>query len=191
MLQRLALAGSALFTVLVFWAFAGGVSEGLGWEAMSRRAIVSPDLEVPDGESARPVPGFTLPDRFGNQISLSQFGSVDVLVVNIWSSGCPACEEEVPALAEMDRRLARAGSVALLTIAAEEGWDDVAHFFPRGTDLRVLFDPEERVTRGVFGTKRYPETFVLDRQRRVRARFDGKRQWYAPEMIDYLVDLSR
>lgn len=45
---------------------------------------------------------------------------------------------------------------------------------------------EDAVGRGVLGTRAYPETFVLDRRRRIRARFDGKRPWNSRQMLDYL-----
>jgi len=86
----------------------------------------------------------------------------------------------------MDRQLASLGNIALLTIDVDEGWDDVAHYFPGGTDLRVLFDPEGKVSEGIFGTTLFPETFILDKSRRIRARFDGERQWHTREMFDYL-----
>ena len=84
------------------------------------------------------------------------------------------------------RRLASLGRVALLTISIDASWDDVAHLFPNGTDLRIFFDPGQKVTKGEFGTSLYPETFILDKERRVRARFDGEREWHTREMLDYI-----
>jgi hypothetical protein len=92
----------------------------------------------------------------------------------------------VPELTEMDRRLSSIGKVALLTIAVEEKWADVAHYFPTGTDLRILFDAKDAVAGATFGTKKYPETFVLDNQRRILARFDGARPWHSDTMLEYL-----
>jgi hypothetical protein len=41
----------------------------------------------------------------------------------------------------------------------------------------VLFDPEKRVIRDEFGSKLFPETWVIDRRGVVRLRIDGKRDW--------------
>jgi hypothetical protein len=90
----------------------------------------------------------------------------------------------------MDRRLESLGRVALVTVTIDESWDDVQHLFPNGTDLRILFDPDAEVTKESFGTSRYPETFILDKQRRVRARFDGERQWHTPEMLRYIASFK-
>ena len=169
-----------------FYLYVGGVRDGLSWRHGLEVRAISPDFVADGPERARQIPDFVLPDRFGRAVHLRQFDGVDLLLVNIWSSTCAVCREEVPELTEMDRRLSEIGKVALLTIAVERKWNDVAHYFPRGTDLRILFDADDRVARGLFGTERYPETFVLDRRRRVLARFDGKRPWHSDAMMEYL-----
>jgi peroxiredoxin len=172
--------------LLAFAGYAFAVSDGLSRHALAEWQIIAPDFEAVDPAGAKVVPDFTLPDRWGNPVSLRQFAQVDLLLVNIWSSGCRVCIEEAPSLADLDRRIGDLGRAALITIAIDEGWKDVAHHFPQGTDLRVLFDPDDKVGKGIFGTKAYPETFVLDRRRRIVARFDGKRPWHSRLMADYL-----
>jgi peroxiredoxin len=177
---------TAALGLAAFYFYVGGVRDGLSWRRGLAMRSLSPDFVAADPDGAREIPDFRLPDRFGRVVSLSQFGGVDLLLVNIWSSTCAVCREEVPELTEMDRRLSSIGKVALLTIAVEQRWDDVAHYFPRGTDLRILFDAKNEVAGGLFRTERYPETFVLDRKRRVVARFDGKRPWHSDTMLEYL-----
>ncbi len=172
--------------ILLFWDYAQAVTDGVAWKLAGDMAAIGPDDEERDGNKAKQVPDFSLKDRYGNPVSLSQFASADLLLINLWSSGCPACAREIPSLDEMDRKLASLGRVALITITIDEEWDDVAHYFPNGTDLRVLFDPENKVVKGIFGTTKFPETFVLDKQRRIRARFDGERNWHSREMFKYI-----
>jgi peroxiredoxin len=181
-----ALGATLVIGALTLWSYAAAVSDGMGWHHRSQLALIAPDYEARSTGEAKQVPDFELADRYGNRVRLSRFAEADLLVINIWSSGCPTCLEEVPALTEMDRQIGKLGKAALITIAVEEKWEDVAHYFPRGTDLRILFDPDDEVARGIFGTEKYPETFVLDRRRRIRARFDGKRPWHSSVMFDYL-----
>ncbi|MCU0661973.1 MAG: TlpA family protein disulfide reductase [Myxococcota bacterium] len=176
----------ALVGVLLSIGFKNAVVDGLEHKGRVDMAVVAPDYEARDSGEARAIADFTLKDRTGAAVSLSAFAAADLLLINIWSSTCPACKEEVPSLVELDRRLPQLGKVVLLTIATDSGWEDVQSFFPQGTDLRVLFDPQEQVTKGIFGTQKFPETFVLDKQRRIRARFDGRRPWHSREMFDYL-----
>lgn len=184
--KYLALLIAGVASVFFFWKFTRAATDGIEWHRASEMRLIAPDYEAAKPGDAKKIPDFTLTDRFGNEVKLSQFDKVDLLLVNIWSSGCPVCRDEVPALTEMDRRIGSIGSAALVTIAIDEKWEDVSSFFPRGTDLRVLFDPENKVGEGIFGTKKYPETFVIDKERRIRARFDGPRPWHSETMMDYL-----
>jgi peroxiredoxin len=148
-------------------------------------AIVSPDF-VADKNSAKKIDDFTLKDINGDLVSFSQFNSVDVIVLNIWSAGCPVCREEIPSITELDRRLKNEKNITLVTIAIADSFKDVSTYFPAGSNLRILFDGDDKVGFGIFGTSQYPETFILDKQRRVRARFDGKREWHSDAFIGYL-----
>ena len=172
------------------WGFSRAVSDSLQWNERMDRAIVNPTFLEKDVRHCKRVPDFELTDRNKHKVKLSDFASVDTLLINIWSSGCPVCEEELPSIAEMDRRIGNTASIALLTITTDENWADVSHLFPRGTNLRIFFDPRQKITRDIFGTTLYPETFVLDRNRCIRARFDGEREWHSSELIQYVASFK-
>lgn len=177
---------TVFFAAFLFINFAGAAQDGLRWKATSEWALIAPNFEAQGGQEGKIIPNFTLPDRYGNQVSLGQFAPADVIIVNLWSSGCPPCQREIPSLAELDRRLPSLGKIVLLTITVDEKWEDVESYFPQGTDLRVLFDPEKQVVEKIFGTEKFPETFILDRHRRIRTRFDGERNWHSKVMLNYL-----
>jgi thiol-disulfide isomerase/thioredoxin len=172
------------FGIFVIY-YLSGIHEGLSHFQAAEFQIVAPDFEANDN-TARKVSDFTLEDSLAQKVKLSQFDSIDVLVVNIWSAGCPVCRQEIPSLTELDRRLAGMDDVALITIAVAENFEEVASYFPRGTNLRILFDKDNKIAGDVFGTEKYPETFILDRQRRIRARFDGPRNWHGDAFVSYV-----
>ncbi|MBN2801809.1 MAG: TlpA family protein disulfide reductase [Deltaproteobacteria bacterium] len=168
---------------ILFFSFA--FKDGMTHFAKGEAAIVSPDF-IADKNSAKKIDDFRLKDINGDLVSFSQFNSVDVIVLNIWSAGCPVCREEIPSITELDRRLKKEKNITLITIAIADSFEDVSTYFPAGSNLRILFDGKDRVGFGIFGTSQYPETFILDKQRRVRARFDGKRDWHSDAFIGYL-----
>jgi hypothetical protein len=88
-------------------------------------------------------------------------------------------------LTELDRRISLDGDIILLTIVIADSYSEVSSYFPQGTNLRILFDGDDKVGKGIFNTSQYPETFILDRQRRIRARFDGARPWHSDALIKY------
>ncbi len=175
---------------LLSYSYALALKDGGEWRTASEQWVISPSLEVADPSNAKQVPDFVLKDRNGKEIKLSDFSAADIILVNIWTTGCPTCRSELPSLTEMDKRLASLGKVLLITITTAEKWEEVEHLFPRGTKLRVLFDPEEKVTKEVFGTTRYPETFILDKKRRIRVRFDGERSWHIKPMLKYIASFK-
>jgi peroxiredoxin len=125
------------------------------------------------------APDFTLPDAQGRQVSLSAFRG-KVVFLNFWLSSCKPCEEEMPGMERLRRTLAPRG-VEMLTITADENWDDVSRLlgriFPGGkTGMVVVKDPEKKVAT-TYGTKLFPETYLIDRQGNLRFYFDNARDW--------------
>jgi peroxiredoxin len=171
--------------------FARSVNDAMGWRRTMKDSVINPTYLETNPARMKTVPDFTVKDPNGKPVRLSDFASIDTLIVNVWSTSCPVCEDELPSLEEMDRRIGNTTKVALVTITIDEKWDDVAHLFPHGTNLRILFDPKQKVTKEIFSTTKYPETFILDKQRRIRARFDGERDWHSDELIAFVTSLSK
>ena len=126
-----------------------------------------------------PAPDFTLPDPQGRQVSLASLRG-KVVFLNFWLSSCKPCEEEMPGMERLRRTLAPRG-VELLAITADESWDDVhrllGRVFPGGKHGMLLVrDPEKKVAT-TYGTKLFPETYLIDRQGNLRFYFDNARDW--------------
>jgi hypothetical protein len=64
----------------------------------------------------------------------------------------------------------------------------VKAFFAQGTKLGVLLDTSKEVPKK-YTTEKYPETFLIDAQGRVRHYFINKRDWSKPEAIACLESL--
>lgn len=77
----------------------------------------------------------------------------------------------------------------LLTVSTDESWEDVATALKgvlRGQEppFPVLFDPESKIVGEKFGTKLFPETWVIDPRGVIRARFDGPRDWTNATVVE-------
>ena len=129
------------------------------------------------------APDFTLPDKDGKPWTLSkQRGKT--IVLNFWSITCQPCVEEMPSLIELDELSRRRGGIEVVTISTDKAWSDVAALFPPHSKLKVLFDPDRKIVRDEFGSKLYPETWVIDPNGVVRLRIDGPRDWSAAIALD-------
>jgi thiol-disulfide isomerase/thioredoxin len=132
---------------------------------------------------------FTLPDHRGEPHSLSDLRGRPV-VLNFWSITCQPCRDEMPWLIQLSEAGRSRGTFSVVTVCVDEGWEQVRELFDTDEPpLTVLFDPERRVVRGEYGTERYPETFLIDRHGKIRARFDGARPWSDPVVLNLIENL--
>lgn len=127
------------------------------------------------------APDFTLRDRQGRPFRLSEHRG-RVVVINFWSITCPPCLEELPSVDTLGRIAQRWGDVDVVAISTDDSWDEVAPLVPRNSRVRFLLDPDNAVA-GRFGTRLYPETWIIDREGVIRFRYDGARDWSDPLMI--------
>jgi peroxiredoxin len=139
----------------------------------------------------RLAPDFTLRDAEGSPWRLSDRRGKKVVVMNFWSTTCSECVEEMPSIESLARTLGRNyEDVELVAISTDPDWATVGTVIPQGTQIHVLLDPDRAVVRGKYGTRLFPETWIIDKDGIIRARIDGARDWSAPLALD-LIELYR
>ncbi len=141
----------------------------------------------------RKAPSFTLKDTRGHNVSLESFRG-KVVVLNFWTKTCGPCMEEMPEIADLTRILKPMPDVAVLTVSADEtaqeAIDTLKTVLREDPPFPVLMDPNLDVIREKYGTSLYPETWIIDKNGVIRARFDGAREWSSPAVVQ-LVDQIR
>jgi cytochrome c biogenesis protein CcmG, thiol:disulfide interchange protein DsbE len=55
-------------------------------------------------------------------------------------------------------------------------------------DFLTVRDPDQK-SNNLYGTFRFPETYIIDRNGVVRRKFIGATDWTSPEIIDFLTKL--
>jgi len=133
--------------------------------------------------SDRLAPDFTVETADGGTWRMEdQRGKV--VIMNFWSETCQPCLEEMPSLELLAHMAEEWDDVEVVAISTDEGPEAVAEHLPDDPRLTHLFDPDERVVEGMFGTQLYPETWIIDPRGVVRFRFDGARDWSSPLILD-------
>jgi peroxiredoxin len=135
------------------------------------------------------APDFTLKDQNGKPWRLKDQRGKTV-VLNFWTMTCKPCLEEMPSLEQLAMVAAERDDIEVVAISTDKGWADVKSLFKPGSKLKVLFDPDKAVVRGKFGTRLYPETWVIDPDGVIRARVDGGRDWSAPIALEMIESAS-
>jgi cytochrome c biogenesis protein CcmG, thiol:disulfide interchange protein DsbE len=130
-----------------------------------------------------PAPQFTIQDQ-ERTVSLNQFKG-QVLVLNFWATWCPPCIEEMPSLVQMQQRM-KAKGVTVLAVSIDVD-DNAYHEFLKqhGVNLLTVRDPDQK-TPSLYGTYRWPETYVIDRSGVVRRKFIGAVDWTEPDVLEFL-----
>src|SRR5262249_29387100 len=123
---------------------------------------------VPAALQARDAPDFQLPDGSGRTVSLSQQRGHPA-ALNLWAPRCPPCVEETPSLEDLARSL-DGTDLRLIAVSVDDDWGAIRRFFVKGTKIGVLLDKSHDVPK-TFGTEKYPETYFIDSQGRVRYYF--------------------
>lgn len=141
----------------------------------------------------RLAPDFELPDIDGKPVRLSSYRGKTVFL-NFWTETCAPCKEEMPSLATLAKVAKNRKDFVVVTVTTDEDSQkvrDLLSVLLEGeVPFPVLFDPEAKIVTGKYGTKLFPETWVIDKDGIIRARFDGARDWSAAlaveigEMVD-------
>jgi thiol-disulfide isomerase/thioredoxin len=142
----------------------------------------------------RLAPEFELPSINGGKVRLSSYRG-KVVILNFWTKTCRPCLEEMPSIADLAKALKAHPNVVLVTITTDEDARDARDTLKSvlgGGDppFEVLIDAESSVVRDKYGTKLFPETWFIDQQGVIRARFDGSRSWASAMVIDLAQSLS-
>jgi len=135
------------------------------------------------GEKA---PDFTLTDS-EHTVSLAQLRGKPVLL-NFWATWCPPCVEEMPSLVELQKQL---GDKVVILAVSEDADDGAYKQFVRDhhIDLLTVRDPKNTANT-LYGTFKFPETYVIDKDGVIRRKFIGAADWTNPEIVEYLNKLE-
>jgi cytochrome c biogenesis protein CcmG, thiol:disulfide interchange protein DsbE len=133
------------------------------------------------------APDFTVRDA-GRTVTLSQFKG-QVVVLNFWATWCAPCVEEVPSLVQMQEKM-KAKGITVLAVSVDADDSDYRRFVRDHTvDLLTVRDGDQK-SNALYGTFKFPETYVIDRNGVVRRKFIGAVDWTEPDVIEYLSKLS-
>ena len=137
---------------------------------------------------------FTIQDS-DRTVRLSQLRG-RIVVLNFWATWCPPCVEEMPSLAQLQKKLA-GQDVTVLAVSLDDNGDDYHRFLKEHQiDLLTVREAGEKTSTGViapvsseYGTFKVPETYIIDRQGMIRRKFIGRVDWSQAEIIEYLTRL--
>ena len=126
-----------------------------------------------------PAPHFALPrSDGGSPLVLSDLRG-KVVLVSFWATWCKPCEDEMPAMERLYRSLPR-DRFELVAISVDDAPEPVEAFAKRlGLTFPIAMDFGQKVA-AAWGTLRFPETLLVDRDGIVIERYVGAKAWDLP-----------
>ena len=113
-----------------------------------------------------------------------------VVLVNFWATWCPPCIEETPSLEALSNSMRQLG-VEVIGVSVDQDPAAIRTFV---TDHHLSFpivrDPDQKVA-AQYGTFKFPETYILDRDGRVAEKIIGATNWADPQMMSFVENLAR
>jgi cytochrome c biogenesis protein CcmG, thiol:disulfide interchange protein DsbE len=142
----------------------------------------------------RAAPSFTAFDLQGDVRTLADYRG-KVLLVNIWATWCPPCQEEMPSMERLYREIDHQ-DFEILAVSVDAAFGSRDSFGRPGGDLEsfgesmgltftILHDPSGRIQQ-TFQTTGIPESFVLDRGGTIIKKVAGATAWDAPVNVELI-----
>lgn len=179
------------------WLVVAGVVVVLGaglWLAATRLGAELFPLRI--GSAAPDFTALTMPELGRTHGAASTATAVpkgiddyrgEVVLLNIWATWCGPCRVEMPSMQRLEERLGPKGLRIVAVSIDDPGMDQRIVEFVRELSLtfEVLHDAPGHI-QGQYQTTGVPETFIIDREGRIRRRIIGQDDWSSPANIAFL-----
>jgi thiol-disulfide isomerase/thioredoxin len=129
---------------------------------------------------ATPLPEFTIVRR-GKPLPLAGPRPRPRLL-HLWATWCGPCIEELPSLLAYGKK----SGIEVIAVSVDDYYEPIVKFFDGNIPPEVAWDPKVTLEPGL-GVRSLPTTFLLDKQGRVRMRWQGRQSWEAPAMGQLIV----
>jgi cytochrome c biogenesis protein CcmG/thiol:disulfide interchange protein DsbE len=110
-----------------------------------------------------------------------------VVVLNFWASWCAPCIEEMPSLEALQHELPQ---IQVVAVDSDEEFTQYQNYIAQHhIDLMTVFD-QKQASNTLYGSFRFPETYIIDKQGVVRRKLIGAQEFTGPEFVSYLKKLA-
>ncbi len=134
------------------------------------------------------APDFTLPSLDSRALTLRDYRR-QVVILNFWATWCPPCVEEAPSL-ESFAESTRGQGVTVIGVSVDQNVNELREFVSRHRlSFPIARDPDQALA-SRFGTYKFPETYILDRDGKVAEKIIGPIDWQDPRMLSFVHALA-
>lgn len=128
------------------------------------------------------APHFSVVTEKGKTLTRDSFGG-KLLVLNFWATWCQPCVQEMPSLNRFHQELKDQG-VEVLAVSVDKNEQAYKKFAERYALGFELSRDAAGDLPALFGTFKYPETYVINTRGEVLEKFIGEENWADPRLIE-------
>ena len=145
--------------------------------------VNSPETPGPvlEGQMA---PDFSFYPSPGRVASLMDFRG-RVVLINFWATWCAPCREEMPSMNDLHQGPGF-DQLAILAFSVDQSWDEVNRFMSENHFTLPVYADFDRKISTLYGTRKFPETYIIDKKGQVAFKVIGSTNWMDSEMLSYL-----
>lgn len=129
------------------------------------------------------APNFTLRTIDGKTVSLADYKG-KVVLVNIWATWCPPCQQEVPSMVRLYKEMKGKDFEILAVSIDDQDLPNTLISFARVYEMGfpILMDSRSEVAK-LYRTTGVPESFLVDRNGIVQHKVVGPDDWGSPTNV--------
>lgn len=112
-----------------------------------------------------------------------------IIILNFWATWCPPCIIEFPQLLELANR--EQDNITLITLSVDKNPKNITKFLntlPAESqsylaldNVIIGLDTDKRISKDLFETTMYPETFIIDKELTIKHKIEGITDWLGIE----------
>ena len=153
--------------------------------ALGCTLVAGCDRDARPRQVGNPAPTFAVNDG-QNTVDLSKLRG-KVVILNFWASWCAPCIEEMPSLEALHHELP---DVQIVAVASDEDFAQYQNYvLQHHIDLTTVFD-EKQSSNALYGSYRFPETYIIDKSGVVRRKLIGAQEFTSPDFVNYIKNLA-
>ena len=178
-----------------FWVFVFAIG-GMGVHEIAKRrefrGLLVDSVVEPENWGNAPAPEIALNAVYrdgkegGGAVKLSEFKGKWVFI-NFWATWCAPCRDEMPSMEMLNRRFGK--ELVVMSVSVDDDQTQIARFFgDEKPSFLVLWDKEKKFTT-TYGSRKFPESYLIAPDGRMAAKFTGPRDWYNQGTVQYFTDV--
>jgi cytochrome c biogenesis protein CcmG/thiol:disulfide interchange protein DsbE len=130
------------------------------------------------------APDFSFSPSPGRVATLKDFRG-RVVLINFWATWCTPCRDEMPSMNDL-RQGPSFDQLVILAFSVDRAWDEVNRFMSENQFTLPVYADFDRKISTLYGTRKFPETYIIDKKGKVALKVIGSTDWMDSEMLSYL-----